>query len=569
MFLKDAKAVDDLGNEYPVDIQKTNGVERIQIQPEQICGAEYIDILLPAFNTEVGTHGYYLAAGVRNGGSWLCRFDQTENQEHTYQSAMRVFGVKNTRCAIAIVTGMWYDVSMVMGVKDGCYYIYPRIHLYGRKPDEAIGLEIHRLADGAGYPEMAKAYRDYQLRNKRCVPLAERVKTRQELEYARDSIEIRIRMGWKPAPPEVLEQTAENEPDMKVACTFAQVMKIIDELKAQGVDKAQLCLVGWNKSGHDGRWPQVFPVEERLGGEEALCELIAYAQANGYQITCHTNSTDAYTIADNWDEDLIRRDRNGEKVTDPVPWSGGTMYHLCPQKAWELAQKTLPRVAELGFRGLHYVDVLSIIPLRDCFDSRHPVTPGQALRYHEKIMEFSHELFGGFSSEGCYDFASRYLDWGLYDEFESSMPDAAFFSESIPFFALVYHGIILYNPSTATVNFPIKDKKQMLKLIEYGGRPVIYIHSDFYNNNVWMGKEDLTIRSPEEIKYSVSKIKEAYDLYKQVRHLQTEFMESHEHIAPGRYAITYTDGTAITVDYEQETFEVCPAMGASLESLLA
>ena len=26
MFLKDAKAVDDLGNEYPVDIQKTNGV---------------------------------------------------------------------------------------------------------------------------------------------------------------------------------------------------------------------------------------------------------------------------------------------------------------------------------------------------------------------------------------------------------------------------------------------------------------------------------------------------------------------------------------------------------------
>ena len=110
MFLKDAKAVDDLGNEYPVDIQKTNGVERIQIQPEQICGAEYIDILLPAFNTEVGTHGYYLAAGVRNGGSWLCRFDQTENQEHTYQSAMRVFGVKNTRCAIAIVTGMWLSL---------------------------------------------------------------------------------------------------------------------------------------------------------------------------------------------------------------------------------------------------------------------------------------------------------------------------------------------------------------------------------------------------------------------------------------------------------------------------
>lgn len=69
MFLKDAKAVDDLGNEYPVDIQKTNGVERIQIQPEQICGAEYIDILLPAFNTEVGTHGIIWPPGSARAGA--------------------------------------------------------------------------------------------------------------------------------------------------------------------------------------------------------------------------------------------------------------------------------------------------------------------------------------------------------------------------------------------------------------------------------------------------------------------------------------------------------------------
>jgi hypothetical protein len=43
--------------------------------------------------------------------------------------------------------------------------------------------------------------------------------------------------------------------------------------------RAQLCLVGWNQKGHDGRWPQIFPVEEALGGEEKLRRLIRKARA--------------------------------------------------------------------------------------------------------------------------------------------------------------------------------------------------------------------------------------------------------------------------------------------------
>ena len=60
-------------------------------------------------------------------------------------------------------------------------------------------------------------------------------------------------------------------------------------------------MVGWNKSGHDGRWPQAFPVEEKLGGEEGLREAILHANKLGYYIAAHTNSSDAYTIADNFD----------------------------------------------------------------------------------------------------------------------------------------------------------------------------------------------------------------------------------------------------------------------------
>ncbi|UKI36866.1 MAG: hypothetical protein L6V93_00895 [Clostridiales bacterium] len=31
-------------------------------------------------------------------------------------------------------------------------------------------------------------------------------------------------------------------------------------------------------------------------------------------------------------------------------------------------------------------------------------------------MQMCHELFGGFASEGGFDFAAKYLDYGLYIE---------------------------------------------------------------------------------------------------------------------------------------------------------
>ena len=98
---------------------------------------------------------------------------------------------------------------------------------------------------------------------------------------------------------------AETEPEMHVAATFDDVSELLDVFQAHGIDKAEICLVGWNKSGHDGRWPQPFPVEERLGGEEALKRLTAKARAMGYAMVCHTNSTDGL-----FHRRLLGRDRH-------------------------------------------------------------------------------------------------------------------------------------------------------------------------------------------------------------------------------------------------------------------
>ena len=64
-----------------------------------------------------------------------------------------------------------------------------------------------------------------------------------------------------------------------------------------------------------------------------------------------------------------------------------------------------------------------------------------------------------------------------------------------------------------------------------------------------MGINDLGCATDEELKESVKAIKQAWDEFESMKHLQYEFMEKHEKLGNNRYRTTYSDGTVITADY--------------------
>lgn len=542
-------ATDNLGVEYkPIITKKEKVIKVVMPQKNVPNGTEYIEFSDDCFCAEAETPGYYVITDINKAGSRLVRFNDKADDEYILkQTLMPVTGVKKRGyTAVVMATGMNNSFYVRVGVKSGRYSLALRYVLGGNEPYEDISFEIHMLSDKDDYNDMARIYRNHQLQSGVCVPLKERIKNNPALAYAAESIEVRIRMGWKPVPSPVLQQTIETEPPMHIACTFNRVKDIVDELRRQGVDKAEICLVGWNVSGHDGRWPQSFPVEEKLGGEEKLCSLISYAKQNGYQIVCHTNSTDCYSIADYFSEDIIAKKRDGS-LSENYPWGGGMMYDMCPVKSYDIAQIELPKVAKLGFSGLHYIDVISSTPLRRCYDKNHPANEHDTAMMYKQIGELTQKLFGGFASEGGYDFAASYLDYAMY--VDSAKDPGSFFDDPIPFWQLVYHGIILSNPSTSTVNYTLKDSKCRAKFLSYGGRPLFYYYSHFMNgsgNDDWLGKTDLICDTDEQLRQSVTKIKEAYDEFKSMRHLQLEFME--KYLVNDEGAVTeYSDGTRTVI----------------------
>ena len=461
---------------------------------------------------------------------------------------------------LAISKELGFESVQVYNLKNGNYSFSYMYDLSKCGAYEPLVIDFYPMADGEdNYSAMARRYRNYLIENDYMPKmLKERVKDNEHLAYAAKSPEIRIRQGWKPVPTPVKHQTLENEPEMRVATTFDQVKDIVDELKRQGVGEAQLCLVGWNHKGHDGRYPTVFPVEPTLGGEEKLRECIKYAQENGYKIVGHTNRTDIYEISSDWNDGADAAKNPDGSLQANAYWSAGQMYNICYKQShdkyfWGYE----PKVAELGFSGLEYVDVLSIIKPHVCYDPAHPCTRKEAVEYCNKMLQGLRDLFGGSQSEGGVWFTAKSLDYAMYVTMALNRLDKyEFIDEYVPVWHIVFNGYLLHNPASQTVNFTLKEPRYALRNVEYAARPMFYFNSAFVDDpkKNWMGNVDLTYKDKADLERSIAAVKRGYDEFKKWEYLQFETMEQHDKLANGVYCSTYSDGSRVVVNYTKESY---------------
>ncbi|MGN0832401.1 MAG: DUF5696 domain-containing protein [Kiritimatiellia bacterium] len=476
---------------------------------------------------------------------------------------MPMFGWSNPRgSCLAIVDSLKYFVRETVTAVKGEYAVAATLERdLCREPYEDLVIEYHRRPAGVPYADLAKIYRRYQLARGAVRPIRERTAGGARLlEQAVLAPELRIRQAWKPVPSPVLHQTPWNEPEVKAVVSFDRIRDLVDELKRQGVDEAELCLVGWNIGGHDGRWPQYFPAEPRLGGDAGLKAAIEYARRAGYLVVPHGNFSEGYEIADNWSAEATIKDDDGLPLgTRAHSWGGGKPYHICPQRAYEIHTKIMPALAAFGFSGLGYFDVVSICEPKLCRDPRHPCTTARSVRFWGECAALARRELGGFASEGGNDYLAGQLDYALYVYFGDPLAverehakGQSLAKRVVPIWQIVYHGIIASNPFTTTMNATLKDRVSQLKLIEFSGRPCFYFHSKFRTTGTnWMGEEDLCCTTDPELRQAVARIREGYDAYRSLRHLQLEFIDAHEEVSPGVFRTGYANGEFVTVDYNR------------------
>ena len=505
-----------------------------------------LDAVFDIASANKGEEGYFV---VSTGVLGTFREDAGKLEER--RNPMPLFGMKNSRGVfVGIVKGLKYEFKTVVNVTNGVYTIFPRflIKEMAFDPYEDLVIDFYTLEGAdANYSGMARTYRRYQLARGEVRPLRERVKNNPQLAYTADTLFVRVSHGAKNNVGKIANQTLTNEPPFHVGHTFDDLIRIMRGVKTLGVEKAEFCCVGWNLRGHDGRFPTLFPVEPALGGEDKLREAIACAHELGYQIVCHCNNTDFYTISDRYDEKDIALRPDGSLLKGGL-WAGGQAYSACFQRVCDAyVDEDYRRLVDLGFSGTFHVDVTSCITPYPCFSPRHPRTRQQTADDMNRIGEKAHRAFGGFGSEGPCDHVARTLDFALYvSAYPMFMPKKSpMIDRVIPLWQLAYHGIILSNPFYRTIDHPFEcgstpvdkltpEERQTLglKVAEFGGRPVFY----------YLSYKDL------------APVKAAYDAYQPLKYLQYEFMEDHDELTNGVFRTTYSDGSEVVCNYSASDY---------------
>jgi len=516
------------------------------------------------FYGKKGEEGYLL---LPNYSGIICRF--TREEAFQYRNLLYLPQEQWEDCAVLPVFGTvveksgWvgiiesgdYDTEVISTVGWGekrvhsahaCFnYRYERNDQLDRV-DRTVTFHFLNGED-AGYVGMAKRYREYLVKVKGITPLKDKAEWSPEAAYIYDAYGfIKIFCAMKETQPDGSQQ-------FHIYTTFDEAGKIMERFKAEGIEKAQFNLVGWNWDGHDGRYPARFPVDQRLGGEEGLRRLVRLAEKLNYQVTFHDNYSDAYMCSPDWDEEEMIRDRDG-KVFEGGIWAGGPSRFICPAKGMKYLHRDLPRIKELGLKGWYYLDGTPRA-LRGCYDRRHGHELTRRAEGEGIADQFQavRAYFGGCAVEMPTAFALPAVDevshipcWGLWP-FDSKIKK--YCDEVVPFFHIAIHGLIIYH-LTNWPEFPRlfgSVEAGILKEIEWGAMP----------------RTEVTFRPTlrpsnfQQYENHIKWMKMEYDwICRDLGRVQLEYIENHRKLGDGVWETLYGDGTRVLVNYGKKTVDV-------------
>jgi hypothetical protein len=402
---------------------------------------------------------------------------------------------------------------------------------------------------GEGYAFVGTQYRAF-LRSERGVQTwAEKGRTRPEaLEYA-GRFFLKIFMAYKDPHPE-------GKGAYHCTCTCDEAREILEQCRARGMKKMTAILVGWGQDGHDGKCPTYLPVDERVGGEAKMKELIAWCKTSDILLGVHTSHNSAYPCSDEFSVDDLVRHRSGE-CWESVVWSGGHMQRLCPTVSLNKhVKRDLPALARLGFHGHHHYDCVGGFVC--CYSPQHPV------RLRSEYMELIREEFrvaldqmGSVSTEMPYGQYFGVVD-GFFGSFSSpsrylrNCPVGRYFLDRpVPMLGIALHGSHNCCESVRPANGS-EPQARLLELLDLGLAPqheVCMRPSPAFGIPAYADRATL--------------LEEAYRFTFGPEGTMTRLgmldIEGRWELAPGVSRTRYSDGTEVWVNRGEDAYGDLPA----------
>lgn len=404
--------------------------------------------------------------------AWQTIYSSNDEWEHNCNAP--VFGITRAQGTMCGLVAKGDEdarlVSRVHWEKQQTNSVHPYLVWRWEQQDDIIAgdREVrYRFAppdcpQGEGYAFVGSVYREFLRAERGVQTWAEKARTRPEAMDYVERFFLKIFMAYKEPHPE-----GKGKYHCTTTCDEAQA--IIQQCLERGMKKLTVVLVGWGQDGHDGKPPTYLPVDERVGGEAKMKELIAWCKVQGVLLGVHTSHYAAFSCSDEFSVDDLIRHRSGE-YWESIVWSGGQAHRVCPTVSLnKYVKRDLPKLAALGLHGHHHFDCVGAFMC--CHAPQHPVRLRS--EYMELIREESRvalQTMGSLSTEMPF---GQYF--GVMDGFFHCHSDPGkflracpigqhFLDRPVPMLGVALHGS--HNCCEAG-----GDRKQMLKMLDLGLAP--------------------------------------------------------------------------------------------------
>jgi len=394
--------------------------------------------------------------------------------------------------------------------------------------------------DEGNYVTMAKRYRRHVIETGHFVSLKEKIARNPLVGKLIGSPVIHTSILYHIQP----ESSYYHKDDPAKNHQFVTFDKRAEQLRTladKGITQAYVHLDGWGFRGYDNLHPDVLPPCPEAGGWEGMSRLAQTCEEIGYVFAIHDQYRDYYLDANSYDPRHTVLDRNGNRPHGST-WYGGNQSILCSRLALGHVRKNYTSLLSHGVkvRGA-YLDVFAVVPPDECYNPEHPATRADCLKYRGMCLDFIRASGGVVSSEEPADWAVPHIDLVHHGPY-ALVPNPGHgpaMGIPVPLFNLVYHDALLLPWSLGKGAWGIPEN-------DLG-----YLHG--------LANAGLAYLSLNPGEKELTQVRTMCALHERVGLME---MTNHEFLGESRrkQRTAFADGTTVTIDLDDETFEISPEL---------
>ena len=417
--------------------------------------------------------------------------------------------------------------------------------------ERKIRFTFHEKGD---YNTVAKDYRNYLIETNQFVTLDDKIRKNPNIKNIIGAPVLHHKIYSKiNEKSKFYDKNGINE---ILYATFYERAKQLEKFKELGLERLYIHTDGWGKNGYDNDHPYILPPCEAAGGYAGLKTLADTSRKLGYVFALHDQYRDYYYSSPVFDESKAVTKIDGSHPYCSI-WDGGEHTFLCSSFAIDYVKRTYDELAKhnIDVQGA-YLDVFSIMQGDECFNESHKISREESIETRAKCFDYLNEKGFVMSSEEPGFALTNHIALVHHGPFHARpLENGEPVGIPIPFQNLVFHDCLIV-PWNRFNNWGIpKGEDGDVYCALCAGMP--YLHP-FGTGMSKIGTDNRTadteILSDNDLIKEFSRIKPLCDLQSR---LYNKEMVKHEFI--GSYKIqktTYSDGTTITIDLNNNTYKV-------------